>query len=78
MTLKSLQKCTAKLYRFLVIDATLVSNNPSHFRENLLKRISKPIMTIDDKIRDEKLQYDINREAKKISALQSGKIDKYE
>ena len=35
-------------------------------------------MTIDDKIRDEKLQYDINREAKKISALQSGKIDKYE
>ena len=35
-------------------------------------------MTIDDKIRDEKLQYDINREAAKISALSSGKIDKYE
>ena len=35
-------------------------------------------MTIDDKIRDEKLQYDINREAAKISALLSGKIDKYE
>ena len=35
-------------------------------------------MTIDDKIRDEKLQYDINREAVKISALSSGKIDKYE
>ena len=35
-------------------------------------------MTIDDKIRDEKLQYDINREATKISALSSGKIDKYE
>ena len=34
-------------------------------------------MTIDDKIRDEKLQYDINREAAKISALSSGKIDKY-
>ena len=34
-------------------------------------------MTIDDKIRDEKLQYDINREAK-ISALPSVKIDKYE
>ena len=30
------------------------------------------------KIRDEKLQYDINREATKISALSSGKIDKYE
>ena len=35
-------------------------------------------MTIDDKIRDEKLQYDINREAAKISALSSDKIHKYE
>ena len=35
-------------------------------------------MTIDDQIRDEKLQYDINREAAKISALSSGKIDKFE
>ena len=35
-------------------------------------------MTIDDKIRDEKLQYDLNREAAKISALSSGKIHKYE
>ena len=35
-------------------------------------------MTIDDKIRDEKLQHDINREAAKISALSSEKIDKYE
>ena len=35
-------------------------------------------MTVDDKIRDEKLQYDINRESAKISILSSGKIDKYE
>ena len=35
-------------------------------------------MTTDDKIRDEKLKHDINREAAKISALSSGKIDKYE
>ena len=35
-------------------------------------------MTIDDKIKDERLQYDINRDAAKISALSSGKIDKYE
>ena len=33
-------------------------------------------MAIDDKIRGEKLHYDINREAAKISALPSGKIDK--
>ena len=35
-------------------------------------------MTIDDQIGDEKLQYDINREAAKISALSSGKIHKCE
>ena len=35
-------------------------------------------MTIEDQIKGEKLQYDINREAAKISALSSGKLDKYE
>ena len=35
-------------------------------------------MTIDDKIRDEKLQYNINREAAKILALSPDKIHKYE
>ena len=35
-------------------------------------------MTVDDDIEDEKLQYGFNREVAKISALSSGKIDKYE
>ena len=35
-------------------------------------------MTFENKIRDIKLQYDINREVAKITALSSGKIDKYE
>ena len=35
-------------------------------------------MIIDDQIKNKKLQYDINREAAKISDLSSGKIDKYE
>ena len=35
-------------------------------------------MTTEDQIKDEKLQYDINREAAKISTLSSGKLDKYE
>ena len=35
-------------------------------------------MAIDGKIRDEKLQYDIKREAAKVSALTSGKVYKYE
>ena len=35
-------------------------------------------MTIDDKIRDERPQYNINIEATKLWALSSGKIDEYE
>ena len=35
-------------------------------------------MTVVDKIRDEKLEYDINRQATKITALSSGKTEKYE
>ena len=35
-------------------------------------------MAIEDQIRDEKLQYDINRDAARISTLSSGNIDKYE
>ena len=35
-------------------------------------------MVIDGNIQNEKLEYDINREGAKISALSSGKIDKYE
>ena len=36
------------------------------------------IITVDERIRDEKLRYDINREASKLSALLLGKINKYE
>ena len=55
------KNCTAKPYIFLVIDATLVSDNPSRFRKNLLEGIQKLIMTIDGKIKDGKLQCDIHR-----------------
>ena len=36
------------------------------------------IITVDERIRDEKLRCDINREASKLSALLLGKINKYE
>ena len=36
------------------------------------------MMTVNDQIKDEKLQYNINREAVKTSALSSGKLHKYE
>ena len=61
------RKCTAEPYSFLVNDTTLPSDDP------LIK-----IMTIEDQIKDGKLQYDINSKTAKISALSSGKIDKYE
>ena len=35
-------------------------------------------MTIDDQIKYEKIQYDVNREAAKISASSSGKFNEYE
>ena len=35
-------------------------------------------MTIDDRIKDEKISYNINSEAAKIPTLSSGKIDKNE
>ena len=48
------------------------------FRKNFIERILKLIMTIDDEIRDEKLQYDVNREEQKILAVSYGNIDQYE
>ena len=50
--------------------------HPFCFRSNLIERIV--IMSIDEKIRDGKLRYDIDREASKILALSSRKSDKYE
>ena len=50
------KKCAAKPYSFLVIDTPLASDNSLCFRKNLLERIQNSIMTIDDKIKDEKLE----------------------
>ena len=72
------KKCTAKPYFFSAIDVTLASDNPLNFRKNFLERIQKQIMAIDNKIMYEKLQYQINRGAGKISLLSSGKTDKHE
>ena len=71
------KKCIAKSYSILLTDTNLASDNPLRFRKNLLESIQKLIMTIDYN-RDEKLQYNINREAAEISVLSSAKIDKYE
>ena len=69
------KKCNKKPYSSLAIDNTLACNNLLLFRKNLIGKILKLIMTIDDKIRDEKLLYNINRWAAKISPISSVKID---
>ena len=58
-----------KRYSVLVIDVTPVSDNSLCFGKNVSERIQKLIMRIDAKIRDEKLQYDVIRQAAKISGL---------
>ena len=65
------------LWTKFVLFYNFASYNPLRFRKNLSEKNIKIIMTIDGNIRYEKLQYDIDREAEKISALWSGKIDKY-
>ena len=66
------------IFFFFCFDTTRASNISSHFRKNLLVWIQKLIITIYDKIRDDKIWFDINIEVAKISALSSGKADKYE
>ena len=61
-----------------MIDTTLASDIPLRFRKNISERIWKLIMTIDSKIRDEKLQFEINKEAAKLLALSSSITDKGE
>ena len=72
------KKCTTKPSPFLVIDPTIVSDNPSRFGKDFLERLQKLTMKIDDKIKNEKLKYFVNRKSAKMSSLSSGKIDKYE
>ena len=70
------KKSTSEPFSVLANDDTLESDDPLRFIKNL--STYNKLMTINDQIRDEKLQYDINRKAAEISALKSGKIGKYE
>ena len=63
------KKSTAKPRSFLVIDSTFTSQKSSSFRNTFLEMIYKLIMRTDDNMRDEKLQYENNRKAAKISPL---------
>ena len=72
-----LQKCTLKPCSFMMINTTLASDNPLRFRDSLFEKNIEVTKKINDKIRDGKLQHDINKEDAKKSALSPGKIEKY-
>ena len=70
---KTYRKCTKEPHSFLTIDTTLSASNHLRFRKNLLMLI-KMILTdelLDDKTNANQAQYDLSREAAKISALSS-------
>ena len=70
------RKCNSKIYLFLVIDTTRPLDNLLRFWKNLSEEALGVFMTINDKIKDEKLQYDI-----KMAAALLGnylEYDKYE
>ena len=62
-------------------DATLSADNPLQFRKTLLLvtlGITEKIKVINNKIEQNKAQYNLHRETAKISALSSGNVSKYE
>ena len=63
------RKCTSEPYSFLTIDTTLPADDPLRFRKNLLD-------SLDGKIKENQAQYNLDKEAAKISALSSGKQQK--
>ena len=66
-------------HEFLTIHrTTLIVGGSGSGKTNSSFNYNSLFMTIYNKIKDEKLKYDINTEAAKLSALSSGKIDKYE
>ena len=62
----NLYKNVLQNHIFLMFHITLVSDNALCFRKNLIERIQKLIMAIDDKIRDGKPQFYISRKTASI------------
>ena len=76
---KIYKKCSIEPYSFLTIGTTLASKNSLRFRKNRLKMtLTDDLKILNDKIKANQAQYDLDREAAKISALSSKELDKYE
>ena len=77
------RNCTNEPYFYLTLDTTRVpADNPikcrKNFRFSIIKMtLSEQVKILDDKIKANKTQYDLDREAGKISALSSGELEKH-
>ena len=82
--LKIWRNYTNEPYSFSTIDTTLPVDNPMRYRTNfpdsrfIKMTLTKQTKILDDKIKGNKAQYHLDREAAKISALSSGELEKYE
>ena len=66
-------------YSFLLNDTTLSSDNQYNLVRTYYKiSISEKIKAINNKIEQNKAQYDLDRQTAKIPALSSGNVSKYE
>ena len=76
------RECTRKLYSFLTIDTTLPASDPLRFEKIcflLIKMtVTDQLKIIDNKIKVNQSQYDLDRLAAKISAYSSDDLRKYE
>ena len=81
--MKIYKNYTNEPYSFLTIDTKLPADNPMRFRKNfsdspLKMTLTEQVKILDDKIKVNKAQYDLDRETAKISPLSSGELEKYE
>ena len=80
--MKIYRRCTREPYSFLTVDTTLPASNPLRFLKKVFltykNAVTDQLKVIDDKIKANQTQYDLDRLAAKISALPSGELRKNE
>ena len=77
--MKTCGNCTSEPYSFLTVDTKLPANDSSIFRFIIKMTLTDELIKIlNDKIRANEVQYDLDREVAKIYALSSKELNKYE
>ena len=73
-------KCTSEPYSLLILHPSYESfkMQKKYFKFIIKITLTNKLKVLDDKIKVNQSQYDLDREAAKISALSSKELDKYE